>query len=409
MDRTLAVATASVLFVVATTFAKDPAPSALDDARALAARGDAPGAATRFGDALAAAHAAGDMQAEQEAADALQEFLDQRRIENITRRARASTPGEGAESDAAAYAWLLDAVMKKLDAKRCGAFVSAPVLARNMLLLATESGDLSLAADAAKVLAVHAGKPASGHAAGVVAKYAEGMKAAANSKPDQAAPLLDRAATEAQAAGWTDLALHATTEAAAAWHRAGDDVKAAASVAAGATTLGATPNPNRVNMWNAYAMKRLADAPDTVRKPLADLVAQAKGPNSVSAAGGRPGAGAPGGAEPVSDIGKLLPKLGKGKPVVSVKRVADGMQVRWITAMDDKDVRRFEDSVRIADAGGVTVALFDRSAALMMVDLKGTRGQPGEGSDPGIARAFYLLAEGETWSVTKDGVVTITR
>ncbi len=44
-----------------------------------------------------------------------------------------------------------------------------------------------------------------------------------------------------------------------------------------------------------------------------------------------------------------------------------------------------------------------------MVDLEGLRGQPGEASHPSPVVPFYYLAVGETWSVSKDGTVSISR
>ncbi len=399
---------AALLLTSATALADDSPQEVLDDAKALAGKGETLKAAERYGDAVAAAQAAGDLQIEETIATSLEEFLQGVQIDAIRRGAKSSE--SGATSDAPSQASLLAAVMRKLDSGRCGAYVAAPVLARNLLLLATESGDFASAADATSVAAAHAKKAGSGRAAAVVAKYAEAMRAETDGKFDVAAPLLDAASLDAAKAGWLDLVSHAGTEAAFAWMKTGNAEKAAASMTAAAAAVGAKPDLNRINAWSSFAKKRLAETPETVMKPLADLAEKAKGPNSVSASGGKGGAGeAAGGPTPVSDIGKILPKLAKGKPLVTVKCAPKGLEIHWVTGADEKPVRPFEEMVRIADLGGVTLALQNRSVALMMVDLRGNRGQPGESSHASLVRAFYLLADGETWGVSKDGIVTIAR
>jgi hypothetical protein len=80
--------------------------------------------------------------------------------------------------------------------------------------------------------------------------------------------------------------------------------------------------------------------------------------------------------------------------------------------MTDADVRQaqqFAEGEKHANRGGVTLAFSGRGVALRMLDLVGNRGQPGESSEAGSVRAYYLLAEGETWSVSKEGIVTISR
>jgi hypothetical protein len=383
----------------------DVSGGALDDAKVLANRKEFLKAAERFGDAIAALQKAGDLQGEEAAAHDVEEAL------GMVNRVTPPSP-EGSTSPAPTRAAVLAALAQRLDPLRCGAYVSAPVLAREVLCLATETGDLASADAVAKIAAAHAKRATSGRAAAVVAAYAQGAATAAAGKLADAAPLLDAATADAAKAGWVDLAVHAATEAAASWAKAGAEDKALASVNAGIAAFGASPSRSKVNDWHTWASQRLAAAPESVRKAMDEFAKKQTGGSSVSASGGRGGRGgngAPGGGEPVSEIAKLLPKLGKGKPVVSVRRTAQGMLIQWATPEEPEKPRTFESMVRVADAGGVTVALFDRSVSLMMVDLKGTRGQPGESSQASDVRAYYLLAEGETWNVSKDGVVTITR
>jgi hypothetical protein len=389
--------------LAASAAAKDTPQSVLDDAKALAKRGDALKTAERFGDAIALAQAAGDLAAEEAAADETAKFVDDAYRESLRNQAKG-----GGTNDAPTQSALLAAILRKLDPVRCGAFVSAPVLARGVLQLATETGDFASVADAAKVAASHGSRATSGRAAAVVAKYADGMRAVADGKYDVAALLLDAACADAGKSGWIDLAAHAGTEAAASWFRAGAADKAAASATSVAALFDGKSHLSVVIRWSKFAHARLAGAPPAVVKPVDDAVARYGGAGAPGAPGGRGGKGASAGATPISDVGKLLPRLAKGKPFVSVARVAKGMEVRWTTTAE-KPVKEFADGVEIVDEGGVTVALCDRSVALMMIDLEGTRGQPGGRGEPQAVRAFYLLAEGETWNVSKEGVVTITR
>lgn len=383
--------------------AGDPATAALDDGKVLANKKDFVKAAERFGDALAAIHSAGDIQAEEKAAHEIEDAL--------AGASRTTTPAPaGSKTSEPTRASVLATLALRLDANRCGAYVSAPVLAREVLCLATECGDLASAASVAKIAAAHAKRATSGRAGAVVAEYAQGASSAAAGKFAEGALLLDTAAADAAKAGWVDLATHAATEAAASWAKSGAEDKALASVKACGAAFGATPSHSKVNDWHQYATKRLADAPESVRKEADEFAKKNSGGSSVSASGGRGGRGGNGAdAKPVSEIGKLLPKLGKGKPVVSVKRMPRGMLIQWATGGEPEQPRPFESAMRVADSGGVTVALFDQSVTLMMVDLEGTRGQPGESSQASDIRAYYLLAEGETWNVAKDGVVTIAK
>ncbi len=398
---------ALAMFVVATSAsAKETPQSVLDDAKALAKQGDALKAAARFGDAVAIAQAAGDGQAEEAAANALDEFIDDSAREADRMKVRA-----GQTSAVVPLGPILAAVMRKLDASRCGAYVSAPVLARNVLQCATETGDFASVGDAAKVAAL-ANKPTSGKAAAVVALYADGMKAVAEGKFDAATGPLQTAAADALASGWFSLAAHASTELAATWMHLGAPDKAAAAIASAAAGFDEKSSPLLVHDWAAMLKTRLADAPPNVAKPVADLETKlpTSGTGGAGGAGGRGTPGRAGGAPPVSPIGALLPKLAKGKPFVSATRAAGGFEIHWITKPAEKPTSAFDEGgVTYEDDGGVRLGFHGRSACLLTVDLVGNKGAPGGRFLPGSGRAYYLLAAGETWSVAKDGVVTITR
>jgi len=72
-----------------------------------------------------------------------------------------------------------------------------------------------------------------------------------------------------------------------------------------------------------------------------------------------------------------------------------------------KGVVAFRDGVHHAVRTGIRLGFHGRSAGLALFATQ--RGGFGGSSFPSAIRAYYLLAEGETWNVSKDGVVTITR
>jgi len=387
----------AMLLAATTASAKESSDAALRDALAIAkaGAGERLHAAQRFGDAVALAQSAGDLAAEDAAASALEKFYDDCTVDAVR-----NPDAEGKTGGPPSRAALLVAVMQKLDGSRCGAFVSAPALARNVLRLATQTGASECVAEAGKVLALHARKPTSGRAAAVAAKYADGFRA---DHAADAAAAFDAAAADAANCGWTDLAMHAATEAAAKWAGNGNADKAAASLAAVAPAFGDAPDPLLVAQWGTMLDRRLKDAPPAARKPFDDLKARMPKGSSASGAGG---AGGKGGA---TDIGKTLPTMPRGKPFVSATRRSTEFELKFATKPAGKFAADFSESRHFEDEGGVFVGFSGKSVGLWGVDFAGGRGGPGGGSAPSPVRAYYLLAEGETWSVSKEGLVTITR
>ncbi len=378
--------------------ADDKFTKALEAAMAADGRGETMKAAALYGEAVAITHAAEDIEAEQKAADALVTFADA-----VSRRLAANA---GKKPPDPTLGTVLAAVLAKLDPARPGAYVSAPVLARNLLCLATEEGEFRGVADVAKVTAAHRTKAGSGRAAPVVAKYGDGLTSVGAGAFEAGGATLDAVTAEAVKGHWLDLAAHAGTEAAAAWVRAGKPEKAVATVTAVATAIEAGDSPSRRSQdWSRFAAKRLADAPAPVRKPLEDLVAKSAGQGDQSSGGSAAG-GSPT-ARGASTVARMLSHLAKGRPFVSVQCSAKGWTVGWMTKKSEPESAAFDSSGKCVDEGGITLALSDRSVALRAIDYAGTAGQIGDGR-PSIARAFYLIDEGETWSVASDGVVSIT-
>jgi hypothetical protein len=244
-----------------------------------------------------------------------------------------------------------------------------------------------------------------------VANYAEGLSATLDGKFELATAPLDAALEQARKSGWLDLATHAGTELAAAWVRLGDDDQANSALARVAGLCDADTPSGVLRRWRDCMTTRLSEASAAVRAPAERAFERLAGPGSAVAGGGAGGAGGAGqdaGAdEQISDVGKFLRKAGKSKTFVSAKCTSSGFAIDWEATPDARVTRPFDDGLRYANAGGVTLAFSGRSVALRMVDLRGLDGQPGESSESSTVRALYLLAEGETWSVSKDGVVKI--
>ena len=106
-------------------------------------------------------------------------------------------------------------------------------------------------------------------------------------------------------------------------------------------------------------------------------------------------------------MGRFLLKAAPDKPFVTATRGKDGFAVRLAFRKAPAPTQPFSGGEKHWDDGGVTLAFAGRAVALRMVDLAGTAGQPGERLRPSRVRAFYLLAEAETFEVAKSGTVTV--
>ena len=391
--------------------------SFLDDAKIHAREGHGVAAGARFGDAAALAQKASDLVAENEVADAFEDFVQRE-------RSRASFPNDAGSTVRFLVVpmSLLSAAMERLDATHRGAFVSAPVLARCVLQLATESGDFACVPAAARVATRHAGGSGSGKAAATTARYAQGMRSVAERDWIAAIEPLGAAFAEASAHEWFDLAAHAGTELAIAHWSAGQEQEARRTLRAVATML-ERPRPRRFfQEWRILCVKtRLPDPDHPLRKYIDGIVSvsgryggadDGYGIGEPGMGAGRGGRGGEGERVPdeTSDIGFVFPKLAATKPIVTVSRTPAGFEIEWGTKSGEKAVRTIDDRLLNVDEGGVTRTFQACSVTLRILDLEGRRGQPGNSVGPRLpdpGRAFYLLAEGETWSVARNGSVTI--
>lgn len=378
---------------------RSPPPSGpLDAARALEKRGDTLGAARSYGQVIAKAQAAADLALEDAAAQGLEALID---------AAPADRAGESkATSAAPGRAALLAAVMEKLDANRCGAFVSAPCLAREILQSATRTGDPTHVPSAAAVLAAHATKSASGRGALVVAKYAEGMKALlVDGNADAATAPLAVAAAAAAKAGWWDLAASAGTESAVAWTKLGDKEKALAAVKAVADAADVSLGAMRAAAWRETLAGRLPE--DAALLVPVDAMTQRLATETVVGGDGGSGSAGLDGGGAVTAFARFHAKLAKGKPIATARGTPAGFDVRFPMKPDARPTAPLATGVAYVEESGVWLAFQGRSVALQGVDFRGGRDGPKGRWTLCPVRASYLVAEGETWSVSRDGIAAI--
>jgi hypothetical protein len=296
-------------------------------------------------------------------------------------------------------------LIEVLPADRGQAFVSAHALAGHLLLMATRNQDRRFVEKAAKVLSRYARGRHHGRCAEAMDRYAKGLVALHAGDDAKAAKELTAALAVMAEEGWTDLAIHAGTECAATWLRMGEAGRATKAMSDVAGTFEGKKIASLVNTWRKLIAARLADAPPEVVAPLEKANEPFRSGQSVGAAGGAGGRG--GHAGMISKIGEALPRLPAKKPMLTVARTEEGFVWRQLYDRSFERTVKPKPLLHHTEEGGVTLSFFDQAVALCMVDPEGRRGQPGEGSEPHSLRPFYHLARGETFGVTKQGVVTI--
>ena len=264
--------------VVAATAALAPAGARaadplLAEARAAHRGGDPEKAGALLGEAVAKAQKAGNLLAEQEAAEVFRELIGRR---------RPGVPGD-----------VEPALMERLDARRCGAFFSAPLLAGEILLDAVVSGESDGLGKAAAVLKPHVKGGKSGKAVGVLSRLAAAVVEARGAAPEKAVEFLDAVIKDAAAEDWVDVATAAGVELAALHVRSGREDEAAAAVAGFTALLGPKTEQRFLQYARTAVEKRLSGAPEKVLAPWKSAM---EGPYGVGSAFGGGGAGGAGGA-----------------------------------------------------------------------------------------------------------------
>ncbi len=354
----------------------------LANAEARLAEKDVSGAAAALGEAASAAHRANDLLLEQRVAETL------------------SSVGFGAAPPDA-----LSALLKPLDPRRGGAFVSAHGVAIEIILAATRRGDTTGVSEAAAALAAFSKTAKSGQCAAAAALHAQAMKSVAEKKDKDAVRLLGQALAAYAKHGWTDLEIIAGTELSAVALRLGDSAQARSALEIVASEFGESIDPRLAREWRNLARARLAGAPADVLAPLESALARIPKTTSAGAAGGTGGpARAPG---DLSKVGRALTDRKAPAMLVTASRGREGFAIREGFDKSFAATKEPRHGETYHADGGITLSFVGRSVALAMVDPVGNRGQPGEGSSPSLRFARYPLAEGESYILAKTGVVTI--
>ena len=372
----------------------------LDAAKALVAKQDLRGAVERIGDGLLLAHGSGDLLAEGDAAAALEEV------------ARALPPAapEGKEGSAPQGPLrrreAMGLLMKKLDPKRQGAFVSPGILARRLILLSSEQGDEYLRQEAKNILMGWEDGKKSGEATVFYTTWTITMSSMNSLGPvgkgnTDGFVYLRRDIQRGVAHEWADEVTHAVTEHAAFYVKFQDPLDGLDSMKQGEKVCLAVGDADVVDRWKKTIDARLAGAPDKLKEPFRRVVG--KFPPTEAGPGGA------GKAIAATGLGLAFAKLKKDAPLVRVKRTDTGFDVMpaWDTKAKFKIA--YGPGVRYLDADGLILAFQARAVGLHAVDLEGRMALPGNGSADTSFRALYTLAPAETWTLRKDGTVTVTK
>jgi len=309
-------------------------------------------------------------------------------IQKIVRKTRANNAGA------------LHELMMTLDAGRSRAFVSAHVIARNLLLDATRSGEKKFVGDAAQVIAKHVKGKGVGKCAKAMKYYADGMT---DTDADKALFALSKAHKVFCDEGWVVLAIHTGVEIAA---RSQDAAAGAAAIEKLFPLYPRDADYNLRQVFRALVEARLAGASKEVRAACDKVLATEKPGGSVSAAGGKGGKGGSGGG--LSKVGNAIGRYPKKKSLVTAKRTRGGFDIREGFDKRYRHTQALKHGLAFHDDGGVTLGFWGYAVGLGMLDPSGLNGQPG-GSSAGPRRhlAYYFLARGETWGFNKTGVVSI--
>ena len=378
----------------------------IKDAQALKTSGRVEEAAARFGAAIASAQKKGDLLAEQRAARGLFGLFDGGQG---TGGIVAGATGGASDDDRN----LMALVLGQLDAKRNGAFVSAPALARRLLFAATELGDSEHATSARAALKAN-GKRA-GMASAVLARYADGLISLRGGKSSDAETRFRGVLDVAQKERWADVAAHVSAEIAGIRIAADDTEAARAVLAAVADNFDGELGSMTSAAWMRALRARVPDVSEELLRIVSRAVTNA-----------RPTVGIPlisdggFGKSKSTDLGRAMKRFSKRQPLVTVACAPNGFAFERHFDEKRAEVKLYRPRHQRIDYGGLLLVTRGRTVALRTATTEnagasgiglGTKAiVNGGGVNAGagsIARADYLLARDEVWTVTKAGVVTV--
>ncbi len=379
---------ASLLTVV---LAKD-----LATAKALAKAGKIEEAAAAFGVAAAAAQKQRDLVAEQKIAEALAAFLD-------------GLPPEPTAKQKVSASMATAAIVSSLNPGHRGVFVSRTALIRESLYDATRTG-VFRGVGRYSVLYRGRGKNGDSQAREIVAQYAQAISRCVPAPESQRSraeldeddtKILVASLREAQQAaikrGFVELTMHITTEMVAILAHI-DPKEAEKCLRRATATLAKEPDLELLIKWSGMLRARLGKN----NGPYAAIVASkmegaTRPPAGTGSAGGTPGG-------PQSALGVAWRRFRRGAPFLTIKRDPKGFTVvpKFKRAREIEVV--FKPGERVRRVGGVHILFHGSSAAVQWIELKEKEGFPAESSHRSRWRAYYLLANDETMTVSTKGV-----
>ncbi len=161
-----------------------------------------------------------------------------------------------------------------------------------------------------------------------------------------------------------------------------------------------------VMAWRTLFTWRLPDAPPELVAMIDKLLPSGNRSGSSGGAGGAGGRGRSAN-DPGSKFGQGIAKMSTKKVMLSVKRTKDGWVVREGYDKKYETNHPFSAGVEFITDDGVSIARCGHAIALDFLDEKGGVGGSGGSSHPSPWLSFYHRAEGETWQLTRGGIVTI--
>ncbi len=350
--------------------------------------------------AIALTHKAGDVLVEQSVSQAFSGFLYQMPWE-VPHVPGADNLSLGRQRrDAFAL------ILGRLDPKRSAAFVSAHALATQFLFSATKNADDRHVFRSLEVIEEFARSQRSSKISDMLALYGQGIVARASGRSDEAIGPLEQALNTCIAERWTDCAAYVGTELAAVGVERKNRSKARAALEAIASAGAQDMTFRLAATWKSLVDARLRGAPSDVLEPYAFALKPFLEEGSfVESLLPECACDPPG----LTKLGSAWRDLSSARPIVTVLRTRDGFEIREGFDREFRAARSIAWKLEHFSNGGVVLAFDGAGVALLRLALEGSSVGPSEAPYPSLANSYYRLGVGESYSVSKVGLVTIAR
>jgi hypothetical protein len=366
-------------------------------ARALLEKRDHRAALKQVGDALLLAHEGGDIAGESEAVPVLEALA----------RSLPEKPAADGEKGPPGRREAMALLMARMAHTRAGALVSANALARNLAFLAVENGDEFNSDVSSSVVCHWSGAKDSGAVADFFAEWlvrVESMNLVGSIGTRgglDGFPMVRKKIAEAAINGWADEATHAATDLARFQIKWKQDVGGLAAMTQAEEACRAAGDAAVLERWQKCIDRRLGTAIPSLLQPIQRLAGKLPAVPPGTAGVDRP-AGATG-------LGDAFAGMKSGSILVRVSRNDKCFDVVPAWKPKEKIKVPYGPGARFLDGDGLILVFQGRAVGLYALNLDGHLGVPGDGMHDLSFRSLYPIAKGETWSLRKDGTVTLTR